>query len=106
MRELVTVPLLTMNTSSLGAVEFLLSFNGLDLDVEDSEGRTPLFLASAYGYNRIVQLLVGAGADLEHSDVRNYDATALVAATAFGYDDTVQVGTTSYNLKVVVLLNH
>ena len=62
-------------------------------------GMTALFDAAQWGWNEIIEMYVAAGADLEHTSDHPYweevGPTALKGASAWGYDDTVQVGSLS-----------
>ncbi|EAY14364.1 hypothetical protein TVAG_255560 [Trichomonas vaginalis G3] len=45
-----------------------------DIEITDSNGRTPLILASKYGFYEEVKLLLEHGADVHKTDVYNYNA--------------------------------
>ena len=65
------------------------------MEAEDVLGIQPLYLAAIWGYNKIVKMLVEAGADIEHYSESPFmigsGVTALKGAAAWGYEDTVQV---------------
>src|SRR5882762_159363 len=42
--------------------------NGANLEAEDKDGKTPLVRAAGYGYERIVNLLIEKGANIESKD--------------------------------------
>ena len=77
---------------ALDAVQSLLSCEGISVDPEDEMGITPLYDASSWGYNEIVELLVRAGADLEATSLDG--DTPLKVAASWGYVDTVEVTST------------
>ncbi|KAI5848411.1 ankyrin repeat-containing domain protein [Tricharina praecox] len=52
---------------------------GVDIEEDDSEGRTPLALAAYKGYEHICKLLLGAGADFEKVDFQGRTPLALAA---------------------------
>jgi ankyrin repeat protein len=55
----------------------------------DSQGRTPLMIAAAYGHTEVVRLLVSEDVPL---DVQNHDGmTALMLAVQFGHTDIVEI---------------
>jgi ankyrin repeat protein len=63
--------------------------SGVDADVRNQFGWTPLMLAAGEGHTPIVSLLLAAGADVRA--VNNYGASALAYAALRGEWLTVQV---------------
>ncbi|MEU1404901.1 ankyrin repeat domain-containing protein [Streptomyces sp. NPDC005728] len=65
--------------------------SGVDPEQGDSEGTTPLYLASVNGEAEIVRLLLAAGAspDTESSGVGS-EGTPLCAAACWGHTETVR----------------
>ena len=60
-----------------------------ELNIADQEGRTALLWASELGYEKVVQILVDAGADL--TSQHRYYGNALQAASAGGHEKVVQM---------------
>ena len=55
-------------------VEFLLSLEDLDVNVQNEKGETALMAAASVGNMEIVRLLFKLGADPELKDCRGWDA--------------------------------
>jgi ankyrin repeat protein len=55
---------------------------GVNIDSVDNIGRTALSLASTYGHDKIVDLLIKNKANINHA--HNYDSTALIKASING----------------------
>lgn len=53
--------------NSVGCVELLLE-NGADVDAKNDKGKTPLHLASIWGFSDNVRLLLNEGADMYIED--------------------------------------
>merc|ERR1712042_110398 len=53
-------------------VEKLISVPGIELDIENSLGKTPLAEALHSGLTEIMKELVIAGANIEHTDIQNF----------------------------------
>ena len=84
-------------------MKLLLSYETIDVDAEDWLGDTALTTAALWGYNEIIEMLLAAGADLEHTASDFLDsATALKSAAMWGYDDTVQVGSLPPSLQFIL----
>jgi ankyrin repeat protein len=78
-----TSPLMcACNHGSLKAVKLLVKLKA-PCDDPDKHGRTPLMLSSLRGFDEIVQVLVGAGADVNYKSSVNGN-TPLIAATSGG----------------------
>ena len=60
----------------------------LHIDQKDSDGNTPLMIASDGGFEEIVNILLDAGAD--RHQVNNNDENALMIACKNGYLDVVR----------------
>ena len=60
-----------------------------DIELKDSNGFTPLMLASYYGYTPIVKYLLEQGAKVDQRD--NKGGTALIYASYYNYYDIVQL---------------
>lgn len=73
-------------TSCQDIVHFLVD-NNADLNAVDRKGRTPLVLAARYHRNRLVELLIKLGSNLEICDEDGY--TVLHLAALFGWSETV-----------------
>ena len=58
---------------------------------DPATGYTPLMWAAAWGHEEIVEMLIGAGANIEAKD--NYRRTALFWAAEEGKDEVVRVQT-------------
>jgi ankyrin repeat protein len=71
----------------IGVLELVAS--GVEVDVRNQFGWTPLMLAAGEGHTPIVSLLLAAGADVKA--INNYDASALAYAALRGDWLTVQV---------------
>ncbi|KAJ5654822.1 hypothetical protein N7490_001825 [Penicillium lividum] len=69
--------------------EFLLSICGKDIDVTDSTGANPIISASRNGYDKIVQLLLEKGAEVNAQG--GVYGNALYAASSRGHDKIVQL---------------
>jgi ankyrin repeat protein len=72
-----------------GSVLGLLLAHGADINVQDEDGWTPLYLASTRGTLEAVRLLLKHGADVEVKN--NNGKTALQEAAARGHDDVVKL---------------
>ena len=59
-----------------------------DVDVTDQYGNTALMIASAYGYDSIVAILVDAGADVNATG--RIGNTALIVAAQNGHSEVIQ----------------
>jgi len=68
-----------------------------DIELKDSNGFTPLMLASYYGYTPIVKYLLEHGAKVDQRD--NKGGTALIYASYYNYYDIVQL-LLEYNASV------
>lgn len=60
-----------------------------DIELKDSNGFTPLILASYFGYTPIVKYLLEQGANIDQRD--NKGGTALIYASYYNYYDIVQI---------------
>jgi hypothetical protein len=69
-------------------VKSLLKQGGVEIDVKDSEGRTPLMLAAMGGYVDVIATLISSGAAVDDQD--NCGQTALWYASFNGYVDVVK----------------
>ena len=67
----------------------LLIDNGVDLNVRDRFGRTPLHLAASHGRNEVVELLVAKAADV--NAVTRDGQSVLDAALSGGHDDIAEL---------------
>lgn len=65
--------------------------SGAEVDLKDSDGCTPLIRASLYGYSDIVELLIKAKADVNATDERIGNSTALMCAAIQGNDHIVKL---------------
>ena len=75
---------------------------GIDIDVEDNIGNTPLYLAVTGGHKEMVELLIAKGADVNARN--NWDWTPLHSAAARGHRDIVErllAGSANVNAKRV-----
>ena len=74
----------------LEVIKRLLRVPGLDVNVRDQLGLTPVYDAASWGYSDIVRLLVRAGAD---PDIPSNDgSTPAHVAASYGYAHTIEVG--------------
>ncbi|KAK6358787.1 hypothetical protein TWF730_008106 [Orbilia blumenaviensis] len=71
-----------------GYIELLLD-RGVDLEVKDEEGQTPLLLAAAGNYTTVVEMLLNRGADLEVKDRKGQ--TPLLLAVKLGHTAVVEM---------------
>ncbi|THW72348.1 hypothetical protein D6D19_06590, partial [Aureobasidium pullulans] len=69
-------------------LEHFLDKRGMGVDAQDEDGRTALYWASELGHDKIVQVLLGRGADVNAEGGRY--GNALRAASAGGYHKIVQ----------------
>ena len=60
-----------------------------DIEQKDSNGFTPLILASYYAYTPIVKYLLEQGADVDQRDNKGW--TALIYASYYNFYDIVQI---------------
>jgi ankyrin repeat protein len=65
------------------AVSYLLSFNGVNVNCEDTQGHTLLFYVAKLQHSLIAHLLITSGADVNMSDKDNL--TPLMYAAMHGY---------------------
>ena len=73
---------------NLEVVEVLLATDEVDVDSLDVDGRSPLFYSCEFGCERIVEMLLQAGAD---PTIEDYDGqTPLSIAKEWGHDRVVQ----------------
>ncbi|CAG8214968.1 unnamed protein product, partial [Penicillium olsonii] len=70
-------------------VEFLLSLSGKDIDSTDSTGTNPIISASQRGYEKVVQLLLEKGAEVNAPG--GHLGNALQAASSGGHHEIVQL---------------
>ena len=69
-------------------VQYLIS-KGADVNQEDGNGLTPLFYAAVIGNTRVAELLLCAGADIDHLNGRG-KATALNIAAFKNNSETAK----------------
>lgn len=80
-----------MNCNNANIVAFLLE-NGAEINdkkYRDSIGQTPLIIAAQSGCKEIVELLLRAGADIEHRN--DQGENAFISATQEGHIDVVKI---------------
>jgi len=65
-------------------VEYLIRLNA-DINIQDAEGRTPLFYAANHDFMSIVNILIEAGADWNIINNKGYDFTYLLSDKQFDY---------------------
>ncbi|CAG8103036.1 unnamed protein product [Penicillium salamii] len=70
-------------------VEFLLSLSGEDIILTDSNGTNPIISASQGGYEKVVQLLLEKGAEVNAKG--GHSGNALQAASSEGHDNIVKL---------------
>jgi len=70
-------------------VRSLLAAPGVDVNVRDESGSTPLLEAARYGHDNICRMLIAAGANLKAKD--RDGKTALQLAIQGNHDDVVRV---------------
>ena len=58
---------------------------------ESVEMRTPLYIAAAYGFGRILTRLLDNGAEVDKAGPGNLFGSALLAACAYGHEDVVKL---------------
>ena len=75
--------------TSLEVIKRLLRVPGLDVNVRDQLGLTPIYDAASWGYSDIVRLLVRAGADPNIPS--NDGSTPTHVAASYGYAHTIEV---------------
>lgn len=71
------------------AVEILLKNNDININLENVLGLTPISHASKFGYTKIVEMLIKAGADVNKTD--KLFITPLMNAAANGHYDIVKL---------------
>jgi ankyrin repeat protein len=69
--------------------KLLLATDGVDVDLKNNDGWTPLQLATRNGHEAVVKLLLEKGAELESKD--NYGQTPLSYATKNGHEAVVKL---------------
>lgn len=74
------VGVMTMVTDVVKHLVALHKQHGISVDIQDSEGATPLYLAAKYHVAAAVNILIGAGADVNLTTTWGY--TALTAAAS------------------------
>lgn len=80
---------LAVKSECFDAVDILINESeGVCLDSETNNGRTPLFIAAAENYPGIVKELIEAGADIDHQ--ANNGATPLCVAAQEGHNEIVE----------------
>jgi ankyrin repeat protein len=67
----------------LEAVRWLLVQEGIDVNLGNTYGTSPLHIASWFGHEAVVEALIAAGADVNHQNRGGY--TALMGASAYGH---------------------
>jgi ankyrin repeat protein len=72
----------------LEAVRWLLAQEGIDVNLGDTVGCSPLHVASTYGHEAVVEALITAGADVDHQD--RLGRTALMDASTYGHTAIVR----------------
>jgi uncharacterized protein len=85
------------------AFERLLKEPGIDVNVADREGKTPLMHASEGGHERMVALLLAAGADRRRKDAAGHTAADL--ARADGLDSIVGLLSNSEEKRLAEAIN-
>ncbi|KAJ4300024.1 hypothetical protein N0V90_005273 [Kalmusia sp. IMI 367209] len=71
------------------AISDLLAVSGVDVDAEDSRGRTSLWWAAWHGHEAVVNLFLDMGADLEAKD--EFGSTPLITAAKNGHEEVVRL---------------
>jgi ankyrin repeat protein len=66
----------------LEAVRWLLGQEGIDVNLGDTDGHSPLHAASYGGHEAVVEALITAGADVNHQN--RWDHTALMYTSTWG----------------------
>ena len=62
---------------------------GANVNQQDKEGRTPLYLAAQEGNTKVVELLLAAGADVNKGEGEPWKRTPLHVAASYGRTDVV-----------------
>jgi hypothetical protein len=71
-------------------VELLVGADGIDVNLQDNNGRSPLNIAAFRGHEKCVELLVGAdGIDINHQNKAGY--SPLYAAASLGKEKCVEL---------------
>ncbi|KAL9096282.1 MAG: hypothetical protein Q9165_001279 [Trypethelium subeluteriae] len=65
--------------------------NAIDVDLKNSDGRSPLSYAAEGGHEQVVKLLVNEGADVNAVTQSGRYQTALIAASARGHEQVVKL---------------
>jgi hypothetical protein len=71
------------------AIVSILLRSGVDIDAQDRQGRTPLFIAVENGHEEVVEILLAAGAD--PSTVDTQGTSVLLAAVKHGRERIVEM---------------
>jgi ankyrin repeat protein len=74
----------------LSIVQMLLT-KGADVNREDEDGETALYLASEEGHVSVVEILIDKGANIEHGRANDNGMTALTAASWEGHVPVVEI---------------
>ncbi len=86
---------LASNQGDTGAVTFLLDQDGIEVDIQDNQGRTALMLAARGGCKDIVCLLLTKNAQIDVCDTQSKTALHLAQETAMEDPD-------NKNLQVII----
>ena len=90
--------------TNLDAAQLLLSYEETEVDSMNLRGFTPLCAAAEWGWNEIIQMLVPAGANVNHYPEQDPDGrTPLKFAAMWGDSDTVQVPLRTWGAQMVHL---
>ena len=80
---------MAVDNNRSGAVSMLLQYEDIDVNAKDIQGRTPLYIASYYGYSHIANLLIAKNAQ---PDIQTKEGkTALYVAAEKGYISIVRL---------------
>lgn len=99
-----SIPVNAARTNNIRMILFSLE-NGLDINISDQHDSFPLLLASLFGYNDVIRLLL-TSPKIEVNKQDTQGNTSLIIAIDEGYVDTVKLLLSHRDVDVLVTNNH